>query len=219
MPPVPSLPVVLFLIAAIVLVGVALVRDRSRQGEIERVALAQGFAYEARSTSLARTLGGIPSIAAAPRQRFSNVLRSEDEVVFDWSVTRPVAEKKRRMRQQTIVALRRPGADLPALRIAPRSVPRERLEDLPMGVVDFPDASGFEARFRVEALEGERVRAFLGPERRARLEPIDDLVLEVGGEWLIGYRPGRRVSAADLPSLRERVRRIFDQLEPDSSGG
>ena len=103
------------------LLTVALTRDRRRGAAFERAGQRMSLRYEHRSTGLSKMLSGIPSIASALHQRFQHVLRSEDELLCDWTTLRPL-ERRRRARHQTLVALRLEDARWPSFRIAPRSL-------------------------------------------------------------------------------------------------
>ena len=198
-------------LAAIAIVAWALSRERRRARVMESVGARLGLRYVGRGTGLEKRLSGIASVASMSRQGFSHLLEGEAELICDWSTTHPL-EKRRRVRHQTLLAVRLDGAVWPSFRIVPRGTPVRGLGHSAGSVVGFPDPGPFDERFRVEAPDHDRILERLSAERRKGLEPPEGLVLEGGGDWLVAYRPGRRLAPQELTAVREQLAICADRL-------
>lgn len=198
-------------LAAIAIVAWALSRERRRARVMESVGARLGLRYVGRGTGLETRLSEIASVASMSRQRFSHLLEGETELICDWSTIHPL-EKRRRVRHQTLLAVRSEGAAWPPFRIVPSATPIPGLAGFAGSVVEFPDPVLFDQRFRVEAPDHDRILERLSSERRKGLVPPDGLVLEGGGEWLVAYRPRRRLAPQELMRLREQLAICADRL-------
>ena len=94
----------------------------------------------------------------------------------------------------------------------PRGTPIRGLGRLAGPVVEFPDPGPFDDWFRVEAPDHDRILERLSSERRKGLVPPDCLVLEGGQDWLVAYRPRRRLAPQEIASLREQLAICADRL-------
>lgn len=208
-------------IACVAILGVVLGCDApDREEARRRIGVELGLVYAgALPPAFAERMSAMPSLALQPNSGqnfFVRALTSDDLLVFDW-VWREGPLKERNRESQTVVAIRLAEE----LSVAPFVwVERGRLgrEDLRRygEPIDWPgespgESSGgmrFSDDYQVVGRDRRGLRDLFTPEARDRFVLPRGLRVEGAGAWLIGWRPGERLEAAELPAIVDAMRKI-----------
>lgn len=206
-----TLMLVVFGALAISLIAYAVSRDRQRRRAFERIGPRLGLRSEPSSDGLRELLDALPSMTPKKRHLFAHVLRGADTIVCDWRILAGPKDRPRRS-TQTLVAVRLPGARLPSFRLVAHTNRRALADRLVGPIVEFRDATRPEEAIVIAGRDDAALRSVFDEARRSRVELVDDLVIEGGGDWVAGHVPGRRVPIDELAALLERVRVLADQI-------
>lgn len=202
---------VVFGAVAISLIAYALSRDRQRRRAFERIGPRLGLRIEPSTDGLRELLDALPSMTPRKRHLFAHVLRDADTIVCDWRILEGPKDRPRRS-TQTLVAVHLPGARLPSFRLVARTNRRALADPLVGTTVEFRDATRPEEAIAVAGPDEAALRSVFDEARRSRVELVDDLVIEGGGDWIAGHVPGRRMPTDELAGLVERVRVLAGQI-------
>lgn len=199
-----------------VLVFVACNRaDRARDFAAAGPGLGMQFSEDLPSETAA-AIRAIPSVARRTRNFFPRVLSNPEAMVFDW-VWQDDRLKDRNRGTQTVVALRRPGASMPAFLLAEKdAVTRDDARGAGDTVV-FSTPSRWVDRYVLHGASPEDLRALFPEAARDAIELPSGVRIEGAGEWVIVYAPERDLAPDALAPGLTAARGIVDAWTSASS--
>lgn len=201
---------------------------RKRAEGLEQAAQGMNWRYEAKPGPVATVLPGIEALPLFQRgpekSRSIEHLLSERNTdrparLFDYRYTTGSGDDKHRWIQTIAAFDLGDGASLPAFTMAPESFWHRIGERFGYPDIDFEPYPEFSARYRLKGADEDAVRRLFRDALLGFFEHHQGLNVEGQGRWLVVYRPGRRVSPAELPAWRETAAEVARAFEPAAARG
>ena len=165
----------------------------------------------------AAAIRAMPSVARRTRNFFPRVLANPEAMVFDW-VWQDDRFKDRNRATQTVVALRRPGAAMPAFLLAEKAAIAREDARAAGDEVAFTSPSRWLDRYVLLGDEKEALRRLFPEAAREALTLPAGLRVEGAGEWVIVYGPERDVDPATFTTELASARALVESWVSPPTG-
>lgn len=142
---------------------------------------------------------------------FSNIMRGEPDglplVLFDYRYTVSGGKNSTTYRQ-SVACYRVHGRSFPKFEMCPENVMHKFASLFGYQDIDFNDHPGFSQKYLLRSSQEGAVRAEFSRERLSALELRPGWNVEGSGEWLIVYKPSRRVTPENFPDFLRETREV-----------
>ncbi len=179
------------------LVGFEILRKMRRRGGLEEAARQLGLLYQRKGTIGPEPFFHFPLFrGTSGAGRLANIARGGDVIVFDYSY--PVRSDNRHSVTRQTVAAHRIVGELPAFGMRPEGFVSRINEMLGASDIDFDADPRFSKRYQLAGKEESAIRELFHDDLRNRFAQGKPWYVEASGKWLIFYRKGKTIGAADL---------------------
>lgn len=195
----------LFVVFAAVLVSILLwawLHETQRRAALEAVATEMGLSYAPDDGGL--DLGRLDAcrlLTLGTRGRARNMMRGRiDDVsvaIFDYQYTTGSGRSASTSRQ-TVAAFDIGAQDLPTFELRPENLLHKLGQTMGMRDIDFEEFPVFSSKYLLRGDDEARIRQMFRVEVIEHLDTHPGWSIEGGGGWIVFYRAGKRVSAAEI---------------------
>jgi hypothetical protein len=202
--------------AAVVLAGESIWRWRHDRS-IEHEAMELGLAFSAGARPFEGSdVHGLPLLQGDPSTEAANVVRATIDGRQALLLELPCCEiceaETPHQHFTTVAAFRCPGGETPEFEIGKKSM-WSKLNDALRKKPAVIDDREFAREFFVHCQEPKKVHDWLTPQKLAKLRPAPhQFHIDANSDWILIYRPGSRIPAAQFPAFLQETSRIAAAL-------
>ncbi len=181
--------------------------ERQRTEALQRLCMMLGFSFSAEDPGLEHEAWRrLPLFQRGRSRRCKNVMRGTirglEAIVFGYQYTTGGGQSSTTHRQ-TVAAFRLSGRALPQFSMSPESLFHRLGQMLGVRDIDFESHPDFSKRYVLKGKDEAAIRALFHPGLVQRFSQGTPWSLEGGGEWLVTYRPRKRVRTDELQRFME----------------
>jgi hypothetical protein len=196
---------------------------RKRREALEQLGMETGFLFSAKPDEmLQEKLAEISTPGPQPgrRSRFSNVLQGTAAGVEAMIADRTVGAGK--SQQTSTVAAFNLATPLPEFMLVPENLLWRVAEKFGYSDIDIDGAPDFSRRFFLHGKDEAALRALFKPVVTEAFEQLDakaNLYVSGSGQWLVVYRPGRTIPAAEIREFLQKAETVASAIRKAQPSG
>ena len=208
------LPIMFGCVAALFIVALLVMRrmEQRRTEALRNEAARLGLSFEEKGAGLEQEdFYMLPLFSQGHTKKFRNVMRNDDEILFDYTYTIG-GGKNQSIVQQSVAAFRETGRDLPHFQLKPENLGDRIAAKFGGQDIDFPEDTEFSSAVRLRGIGELKIREVF--DSRVRRVVLDNPGWDIQGtrEWLIAFRKRQRPEPERFTEFATEARRIAERF-------